>query len=240
MSTADVGAGRLVLWAKAGVGAVATQSWPNLYLAIDAIRLMESGTSAPKALDTVLEADPDKTLRQLGIVDHAGMAAAWSGSDCTDSYGDVVGNGFAAQGNMLVSSRTVEALAATFKATEGLVLAERLLRCLEAAQSAGGDKRGRQCSALLVVDREEFPLWDLRADEHPNPVAELRRIYEIARHQLLPFVEGLPTRTNSRGSLSEGFIEMNLRPPPERPGGGGAGPWLEPDAKRLNKGEDKR
>ena len=235
MSTADVGAGRLVLWAKASVGAVATQSWPNLYLAIDAIHLMESGKSAPKALDAVLEADPDKTLRQLGIVDHAGMAAAWSGSDCTDWYGHIVGDGFAAQGNMLVSSSTVEALAATFKATEGLDLAERLVRCLEAAQSAGGDKRGRQCSALLVADREEFPLWDLRADEHPNPVVELRRIYEIARHQLLPFVEGLPTRANARGSLSEEFIEMNLRPPPQRPGGGGAGPLLE----RLKKGENK-
>jgi len=109
-----------------------------------------------------------------------------------------------------------------FKSSAELDLAERLLRSLEAGQAAGGDKRGRQCAALLVVDREEFPRWDLRVDEHPSPVAELRRIFEIAKLQLLPFVEGLPTRENPMGALSDDFIAMNLLPPPQRPGGGGS------------------
>ena len=96
-------------------------------------------------------------------------------------------------------------------------LAERLLTALEAGQAAGGDRRGRQCSALYVVDREAFPLWDLRVDEHPEPVPELRRIYEIALDQLLPFVVGLPTRENPQGSLSDEFVRTNLLPPgPER------------------------
>lgn len=226
VSTADVGAGRLVTWARAGVGAVATQSWPSLYLAIDALRAMESGASAAEAMETVLQGDPGRGVRQLGVVDARGGSASFSGDDCTEWYGEISGPNFAAQGNMLIRGETVSALAESFQSTEGsdLDLAERLMRALEAGQAGGGDKRGRQCAALLVVDREEYPLWDLRVDEHPQPVAELRRVAEVARLDLLPFVEGLPTRSNPLGSLSDEFIESNLLPPPQRPGGGGSGP----------------
>ncbi len=224
VSTADVAAGRLVTWAKAGVGAVATQSWPSLYLAIDALRLMGEGVGASDALDRVLVDDPGRGVRQLGAVDARGVSATFSGDECTSWFGGVSGPNFAAQGNMLIRGETVSAMADAFQATTDLDLAERLVRALEAGQGAGGDRRGRQCSALLVVDREEYPLWDLRVDEHPQPVSELRRIYEIAKLQLLPFVQGLPTRSYPLGSLSDDFIAMNLLPPPQRPGGGGSGP----------------
>ena len=225
VSTADVGAGRLVTWAKAGVGAVATQSWPSLYLAIDALRALAEGADAPEALHRVIRDDPGRDVRQLGIVDARGGSAAWSGDECTAWYGAVNGPDFAAQGNMLIRAETVAAMAESFRTTTPAIdLAERLLLALEAGQAGGGDKRGRQCSALLVVDREEYPLWDLRVDEHPQPVAELRRVYEIAKLQLLPFVEGLPTRADPLGSLSDEFMEMNMLPPPQRPGGGGSGP----------------
>jgi len=224
VSTADVGAGRLVTWARAGVGAVATQSWPSLYLAIDALRLMEEGVSAPEAMTLVLREDPGRAVRQLGVVDARGGSATFSGDECTTWYGGINGPDFAAQGNMLIRGDTVTAMAESFPGTVELDLAERLMRALEAGQAGGGDKRGRQCAALLVVDREEYPLWDLRVDEHPQPVAELRRVYEVARLDLLPFVEGLPTRANPLGSLSDEFIESNLLPPPQRPGGGGSGP----------------
>ena len=229
VSTADVGAGRLVTWARAGVGAVATQSWPSLYLAIDALALMADGASAPAAMEVVLADDPGREVRQLGVVDSHGGSASFSGKECTTWYGEATGPNFAAQGNMLIRGDTVSALAESFASTEGsaLDLAERLMLALEAGQAGGGDKRGRQCAALLVVDREEFPLWDLRVDEHPQPVAELRRVFEVARLDLLPFVEGLPTRANPLGSLSDAFIESNLLPPPQRPGGGGSGPPVD-------------
>ncbi len=224
VSTADVGAGRMVTWAKAGVGAVATQSWPSLYLAIDALRLMQEGSSASDALAEVLAADPGRSVRQVGVVDKDGGSATFSGDECTTWYGGINGPDFAAQGNMLIRGETVSAMAASFLATAELDLSERLVQALEAGQAAGGDKRGRQCAALLVVDKEEFPLWDIRVDENPNPVPELRRIYEIARTDLLPFVQGLPTRENPMGSLSDEFVEMNMLPPPQRPGHGGSGP----------------
>jgi len=224
VSTADVAAGRMVTWAKAGVGAVATQSWPSLYLAIDALRLLESGASAPEAMKRVLADDPGREVRQVGIVDATGGSSSFSGAECTTWFGDVSGPNFAAQGNMLVRGETVTAMAESFRRSSDLDLAERLVRALEVGQAGGGDKRGRQCSALLVVDQEEYPLWDLRVDEHPQPVAELRRIFEIAKLQLLPFVLGLPTRGNPLGSLSDEFVEMNMLPPPRRPCGGGSAP----------------
>ena len=214
----------MVTWAKAGVGAVATQSWPSLYLAIDALRLMEGGSSAPEAMASVLADDPGRSVRQLGVVDSGGGSATFSGNECTTWYGGINGPSFAVQGNMLIRGETVSAMADSFARTAGTDLAERLLQALEAGQAAGGDKRGRQCAALLVVDKEEFPLWDIRVDENANPVPELRRIYEIAKTDLLPFVQGLPTRANPLGSLSDEFVEMNMLPPPDRPGHGGSGP----------------
>jgi len=227
VSTANAAAGRLVCWARAGVGAVATQSWPNLYLAIDGLELMARGSSASAAVAEVLRTDPGREVRQLGMVDAGGGSAAWSGSECTEWYGDVTGPDFAAQGNMLRGGDTVSAMADAFAAHSELTLAERLLTALEVGQAAGGDKRGRQSAALVVVDREDFPLWDVRVDEHPEPVAELRRVFEVVRLQMLPFVEGLPTRANPWGSLSDDFLAMDALPPPQRPGGGGSGPRVE-------------
>ena len=107
VSTADVGAGRMVTWAKAGVGAVATQSWPSLYLAIDALRLMEGGASAEEAMASVLASDPGRSVRQLGMVDSGGASATFSGDECEPWYGGINGPNFAAQGNMLIRGETV-------------------------------------------------------------------------------------------------------------------------------------
>ena len=224
VSTAVPAVGSMCPYVRPGVGAVSTQSWVNPYLAIDALRLMERGESGPDARRAVLAADDQRDLRQIGVVDARGRAAAWSGPRCTDWFGHVVEDHLAVQGNMLVGEATVSAMAAAFRAAASEDLAERLLRAMEAGQAAGGDKRGRQSAALRVHDEEEYARLDLRVDEHPDPVAELRRIHRIARHQLVPFVAGMPKKRGTAIAPPPDVMRMLLEPPPRRPGGGGSGP----------------
>ncbi len=224
VSTAVPAVGAICPYVKAGVGAVSTQSWVNPYLAVEALRLMEAGTAAPAALDRVLAADESRDLRQIGLVDARGRAEAWTGADCTPWHGDIVEDGFAVQGNMLRGEATLGAMAKAFRDAAPLDLAERLLLALEAGDAAGGDKRGKQSAALRVHHGEAYPWIDLRADEHREPVAELRRIYAIAQEQLLPFVAGMPKREGAAEGLPEAVTEMLLKPPPRRPGGGGSAP----------------
>ena len=224
VSTAIPAVGALCPHVKAGVGAVSTQSWVNPYLAIDALHLMERGTPGPEALERVMAADDGAALRQIGVVDAQGRSASWSGESCTPWYGHITEADFAIQGNMLVGEATLTAMAEAFQGNAAEDLAERLLRALEAGSAAGGDKRGKQSAALRVHHTEDYPWLDLRVDEHPQPVAELRRVATIARLQLLPFVEGMPKRNRPAGGLPSSVSEMLLAPPPERPGGGGSAP----------------
>ncbi len=224
VSTAVPAVGALCPHVKAGVGAVSTQSWVNPYLAIEALQLMERGAPGPEALEQVLAADDGADLRQIGVVDAQGLSASWSGDGCTSWYGHITEENFAVQGNMLVGEATLTAMAEAFRDSAPLELTERLLLALEAGNAAGGDKRGKQSAALQVHHTEDYPWLDLRVDEHAQPVAELRRVYTIAKLQLLPFVAGMPKRGQPAGGLSESVTEMLLAPPPDRPGGGGSAP----------------
>jgi uncharacterized Ntn-hydrolase superfamily protein len=224
VSTAVPGVGGICPFVRSGTGAISTQSWVNPYLGIDGIRLLTEGLTAEQALDRLTAADPGRDVRQLGIVDGKGGSAAWSGRECTSWFGHITGPNFAVQGNMLVGETTIQSMAEAFKRTEALDLPERLLVVLEAGQVAGGDKRGRQSAALLVHDREEYPYVSLRVDEHRYPVAELRRVFEVARHQLLPFIKGLPTRNEPLGGLAQNVVDLLMTPPPFRPGAGGSAP----------------
>jgi uncharacterized Ntn-hydrolase superfamily protein len=224
VSTAVPAVGAMCPYVKRAVGAVSTQSWVNPYLAIEALRLIESGKTADAALSEALSADPGKDLRQIGVVDAQGRSAAWSGPGCTAWFGHVAEEHFAVQGNMLVGPATIDAMAEAFRRSQPLELAERLLLALEAGQAAGGDKRGKQSAALLVHHTEDYPWLDLRVDEHRHPVAELRRIYAVARYQLLPFIEGMPRRDRPDAALPDAVSTMLLTPPPFRPGGGGSAP----------------
>ena len=123
---------------------------------------------------------------------------------------------------MLIGEETIRAMANSFEKSESLDLPERLMRALEAGQKAGGDKRGRQSAALLIYKTEDYPYLSLRVDEHSSPVAELRRVLEVARHQLLPFVDGLPSRANPLGALSKEVTDILMTPPHLRPGGAGS------------------
>lgn len=224
VATAVPAVGAMCPYVKTGIGAVSTQSWVNPYLAIDALRLMEGGKSGPEALDAVMAADAGRDVRQIGVIDAQGRSAAWSGKACTDWFGEIAEPHFAVQGNMLVGAPTIEAMAKSFRSSESLDLAERLMLAMEAAESAGGDKRGRQSAALKVHHLEDYALLDLRVDEHAYPVAELRRIFTIAKLQLLPFVQGMPTRNGPGATAPESLVKLLGLPPPQRPGGGGSAP----------------
>lgn len=181
--------GSVVPWAVPGVGAVATQAYANPRYGPEGLQLLAQGLSAAEVITRLTEADDGRADRQVGVVDAQGGGATYTGSACMEWAGGLAGPGFAAQGNILVGDETVAALALTFTATHGRPLAERLLDCLAAAQAAGGDRRGQQSAALLVVEQDggyagmSDSLVDLRVDDHPQPVAELARLYEL--HSLL-------------------------------------------------------
>lgn len=182
--------GAVVPWARAGVGAIATQSYANTTFGPAGLALLEQGYSAQDALNGLLAADEGRDQRQVGMVDAQGRSATFTGSGCYDWAGGRVGPGYAAQGNILAGSDVVDALAETFERTSG-ILADRLLAALAAGQTAGGDRRGQQSAALLVVrpgggyagfnDRAV----DLRIDDHPTPVDELSRLLDM--HKLYMF-----------------------------------------------------
>jgi uncharacterized Ntn-hydrolase superfamily protein len=182
-------AASVVSWAEPEAGAVATQAYANPRYGPNGLALLRDGLSAEETVRRLTEADDGREHRQLGIVDREGRSATYTGSECFDWAGGRTGPGYAAQGNILVSAATVDALAETFEGSAGKPLAERLLDCLAAAQAAGGDRRGQQAAGLLVVERDggyaglSDDVVDLRVDEHERPIQELRRIFRI--HQLL-------------------------------------------------------
>jgi uncharacterized Ntn-hydrolase superfamily protein len=203
--------GSVVPWAAPQVGAIATQSYANPRYGPEGLELLREGFSADEVVERLTAADGDRALRQLGVVDGQGRAATYTGDECHAWAGGRIGTGYATQGNILVSGATVDALAETFEATAGRPLAERLLDCLDAAEAAGGDSRGRQSAAILVVERDggyaglSDTLVDLRVDDHPDPHDELRRIHRL--HDLLfgktPKEDWIPIDEALRAEIDE-------------------------------------
>ena len=177
--------GSVVPWAEPHTGAVATQSYANPRYGPEGLALLRDGLAATEVVGRLTDADDGRAQRQLGVVDRHGNGASYTGHECLDWAGGRTGMGYAAQGNILVSAGTVDALAETFEETAGQRLVERLLDCLDAAQQAGGDSRGQQSASLLVVAPGggyaglADSVVDLRVDDHELPLAELRRLYVL-------------------------------------------------------------
>jgi len=184
---------------QAGVGAVSTQAYGNPYLGVDSLVLLQQGLNAQQTLARVLKQDPGREKRQLLMVNNRGDAAAFTGSLTTPWCGHLKGQGCAVAGNMLTDETVIQSMADAFEQSAEEELAERLLLALEAGQQAGGDKRGRQAAHLQVVHTEAWKYVDLRVDEHPSPIEELRRIFEVAKRELFPFRNLYPTRNNPGG-----------------------------------------
>jgi uncharacterized Ntn-hydrolase superfamily protein len=203
--------GSVVSWAEPHVGAIATQAYANPRYGPEGLALLREGLRAEEVVERLTAADDGRDHRQVGIVDREGRAATYTGKECYDWAGGRTGNGYAAQGNILVSKETVDGLADTFEATAGKSLADRLLDCLDAAQAAGGDRRGQESAAILVVEKDggyanlSDTIVDLRVDDHERPLEELRRLYGI--HQMLfgqtPREEWLTVDEALRAELQE-------------------------------------
>ena len=201
----------VVPWAEPQAGAIATQAYANPRYGPDGLALLRDDVPAAEVVRRLVEADDGRDERQVGVVDRHGDAAAYTGTACVEWAGHRTGRGYAAQGNILVGPETVEALAATFELARNESLAVRLLECLAAAQTAGGDRRGQQSAALLVVERDagygrlSDVLVDLRVDDHERPVEELRRLHAL--HEQLfgatPREDWLPLEGPLRDEVDE-------------------------------------
>jgi uncharacterized Ntn-hydrolase superfamily protein len=176
--------GSVVPWARAGVGAVATQAMANYNYGPHGLELMARGKTSDETVEGLISADEDREHRQVGAVDARGRAATFTGSECFEWAGGATGEHYAVQGNILVGGETVEAMARTYEEAGG-DLAARLLSALDAGQAAGGDSRGKQSAALLVVREgggyggDNDRVVDLRVDDHPDPIRELVRIRNL-------------------------------------------------------------
>ncbi|HET9540548.1 MAG TPA: DUF1028 domain-containing protein [Candidatus Limnocylindria bacterium] len=184
-----LGVGPVVPWLEAGVGAVATQASVNVAFGPIGLELLRTGSNAEQTVAALLASDENAQVRQLGVVDAKGRAAAHTGSETIPAAGHLVRDGFTVQGNLLRNDSCWPAMAAAYEAglAEGVPFVERLLRAMEAAEAEGGDVRGRQSAAIMVVDAELHPrawrgrglVMDMRIEDHPDPVPELRRIVTL-------------------------------------------------------------
>jgi len=211
--------GPIVPWLEPGVGGVATQAFVNVAFGPIALEMLRNGWSADKVIAALVAGDETPEQRQIGVVDTAGRAAAYTGSACVKACGHIVGEGFSVQGNLLERDAVWQSMAPAYEAAlaDGLPFSERLLRTLEAAEAAGGDVRGRQSAAIVIVDGEQRGArWrglnmDLRVEDHDQPVPELRRLVNLWEAQALLDEEG-DAATAGR-SQAERYAEARRRAP---------------------------
>ena len=209
--------GSAVPAAVAGVGAIATQAAANVAYKGEALAHLDEGATAEVALQRLLDDDEGREHRQVGIVDLDGGAATHTGSECYDWAGGVTGPGFAIQGNILTGPEVVEAMRVAYEASAGEPLERRLLAAMRAGDAAGGDRRGRQSAALLVVrdgagyDGNDDIAVDLRVDDHAAPLAELRRLLALWRRDREPRLRTGPRKADPSGLVDLDAIEAGWR-----------------------------
>lgn len=202
--------GCAVPFLKGRVGAVATQAFVNPTYGPDGLRLMAAG-APPEAIIPILTArDDGHPNRQFHLIDAQGRNAAFTGANCVDWCGHLVAGGVSVAGNMLEGPEVIAQTLKTYQAAMDKPLAERLLTAMQAGEDAGGDKRGKQSACLVIVRDQDYPWLDIRADDHADPLHELRRLYAVAQERFLHVAETMPTRENPHGMVDRRAIDDTI------------------------------
>jgi uncharacterized Ntn-hydrolase superfamily protein len=203
--------GALCPHGRSGVGALSTQALVNPGYGPRGLDLLEQGVAAADAVALLVAGDEGREHRQVHLVDRGGRSAAHTGSLCIDWCGHRVHEGFSVAGNMLAGPAVLDDTALAYRAHAGAPFAERLLAAMAAGEAAGGDKRGKQAAALLIHTTEAYAFLDLRVDDHPDPIAELKRLYEVSLERYQPFVACLPSTARPAGITDRAQIEAEVQ-----------------------------
>ena len=202
--------GAIVPHIASGVGAIASQAFPNPYVGCEGLVLMRAGTAPSDIVSTFLAHDAGYPHRQFHMIDAAGRMAAHTGEKCVDWAGHVQGEDVSVAGNMLAGPQVIAETLRAYQAAAGAEFAGRLLTAMQAGEDAGGDKRGKQSACLVIFRGEEYPWLDIRADDHGDPLSELRRLYAVAQERYLTFAEAMPTRESPNGMLDRSSIDARI------------------------------
>lgn len=200
--------GALVPHIEAGAGAVATQAFINPYYGPQGLALLRAGHSADATVDELTRPDKGRQHRQLHVMDRAGRFAAYTGAQCVDWCGHETRAAFSVAGNMLGGPTVLAETIRAYEASAALPFARRLIAAMQAGEAAGGDKRGKQSAALLIHDAEAYPVYDLRVDDHADPLAELSRLEAVARERWVHFRRQMPSRDRPSGLTDRSGLEQ--------------------------------
>jgi uncharacterized Ntn-hydrolase superfamily protein len=202
--------GMLCAHARSGVGALATQALVNPGYGPSGLDLLSKGLSPEKAIQTLTAADEGRDHRQVHLIDSQGRIAAHTGNKCIEWCGHLAGEGYSVAGNMLTGPEVLQSTSEKFKSASHLPFAERLMEALHAGEQAGGDKRGKQAAALRIHSTEDYPLLDIRLDDHEDPIVELKRLYRISLERFQPFATCLPSKARPAGITDRALIEAEV------------------------------
>ena len=206
IATRFFASGALCPHAQSGVGALSTQALVNPHYGPQALELLRTGVPASEVVQRVITPDQGREQRQIHVIDARGRIGQHTGKQCVDWCGAVVGDGYSVAGNMLANERVVIETARAYESSPR-PFAERLIAAVEAGEAAGGDKRGRQSAALLIYSTRQYPDLDIRVDDHADPLAELRRLYDKAHERFIPFMSCGPSEERPWGELDRAKIE---------------------------------
>ena len=201
--------GALCPHAESGVGALSTQALVNPHYGKQGLALLREGVPAAEVVRRLTVPDEGREQRQLHVIDIAGRIGQHTGKQCVDWCGALVGDGYSVAGNMLSNEKVIQETAKAY-ARSNLSFPEKLMAALEAGQAAGGDKRGKQSAALIIHSNRAYADIDLRVDDHAEPLAELKRLYEKAHERFIPFMRCGPSRERPWGELDRARIEEEI------------------------------